>query len=112
MHLGSEGPQVNRPQERVNHPTQSAAAADSLTGRLTHAFRRMLSRQPTEDELELLRAMYARQYDLFAPDVAAAEQLLSVGASPHDITLHPVEQAALTSVCLAIANLDEALSRE
>jgi cytochrome c553 len=92
--------------------TQSAAAADSLTGRLTHAFRRMLSRQPTEDELELLRAMYARQYDLFAPDVAAAEQLLSVGASPHYITLHPVEQAALTSVCLAIANLDEALSRE
>jgi hypothetical protein len=38
--------------------------------------------------------------------------LLAVGARPRQTSLDAVEQAALTSVCLAILNLDEALNRE
>ncbi|MEY3031776.1 MAG: hypothetical protein RLZZ622_251, partial [Planctomycetota bacterium] len=91
---------------------QSMAAADSLPGQLTHAFRRVLSRQPTDYDLESLTRMHDRQRVFFAADPAAAEQLLAVGAGPRDATLDPVEQATLASVCLAIFNLDEALTRE
>jgi len=91
---------------------RSTAVADSLAGRLTHAFRQVLSRSPTDYDLESLTRMHGRQREFFAADPAAAEQLLAVGASPRDATLDPVEQAALASVCLAIFNLDEALTRE
>ena len=91
---------------------KSTAASDKLAGRLTYAFRRVLGRRPTEADLEELCQMYAHQYELFAPDVPAAEQLLAVGTSPRNTTLDPVEQATLTTVCLAIFNLDEALTRE
>jgi len=91
---------------------QSTAAADSLAGRLTHAFRQVLSRRPTDYDLESLTRMHGRQRKFFAADPAAAEQLLAVGASPRNAALDPVEQAALASICLAIFNLDEALTRE
>jgi hypothetical protein len=35
-----------------------------------------------------------------------------VGKHPRDEALDPAEHAALSSVCLAIFNLDEALTRE
>ena len=45
-------------------------------------------------------------------DQVHADQLLAVGARPRQASLDAVEQAALTSVCLALLNLDEALNRE
>ena len=91
---------------------QSTAAADNLDSRLTLAFRRVLSRQPSAADRAALTRMYDRQRAFFAADPAAAGQLLAVGARPRQASLDAVEQAALTSVCLAILNLDEALNRE
>jgi hypothetical protein len=45
-------------------------------------------------------------------DGDAAKQLVSVGEHPRDESLDPAAHAALSSVCLAIFNLDEALTRE
>ena len=90
----------------------SGTAADDLAGQLTHAFRRVLGRRPTAYDHESLTRMYNRQREFFAADPDAAAQLLAVGASPRDASLDVVDQAALTSVCLAILNLDEALNRE
>ena len=90
----------------------STASAGDLLGQLTHAFRRVLGRRPTAYDHESLTRMYSRQREFFAADPDAAEQLLGVGASPRDVSLDAVEQAALTNVCLAILNLDEALNRE
>ena len=42
----------------------------------------------------------------------AATAYLKAGESPRDPKLDPVEHAAYASVCLAIYNLDEALTRE
>ena len=50
--------------------------------------------------------------EFLAKDAAAAKTLLTTGAAPRDESLDPLQQAALTSVCLAIMNLDEALTRE
>ena len=91
---------------------KSMRAAPDLDGRLGHAFRRVLGRKPTGYDLEALVRMHGRQLDAYRADAEAAKLLLGVGESPRDAALDPVEHAALTSVCLAIFNLDEALTRE
>jgi hypothetical protein len=87
-------------------------ASPDVDGRLTHAFRRVVSRVPTDFDLVALRRMLSRQREFYAADPAAAKALVSVGASAKDESLDPVDHAALTAVCLAIFNLDEALTRE
>jgi hypothetical protein len=72
----------------------------------------VLGRKPTGYDLETLKRMHARQLEIYAADIGAANGLLAVGASPRDTSLDPAGHAALTSVCLAIFNLDEALTRE
>jgi hypothetical protein len=91
---------------------RSMKAATELDGRLTHAFRRVLGRRPTSQDLEALRRMHDRQFAIYAADAAAAKQLLTVGESPRDESLDPAAHAALSSVCLGILNLDESLTRE
>ncbi|MCS5617560.1 MAG: hypothetical protein NZ658_06135, partial [Pirellulales bacterium] len=78
----------------------------------TYAFRRVLGRRPTAYDLDGLRRMHGRQLEIFRADRDAATQLVSVGEHPRDASLDPAEHAALSSVCLAIFNLDEALTRE
>ena len=90
----------------------SMKAAGDLDGRLTHAFRRVLGRKPTAYDLDALKRMHGRQLAIYGTDMDAAKQLLAVGESKRDKTLDPAGHAALTSVCLAIFNLDEALTRE
>jgi len=93
----------------------AAAAIKSspdVDGRLTHAFRRVVSRLPTDFDLAALRRMHQRQREIYTADSDAARALVSVGASPKEESLDPVDHAALTAVCLAILNLDEALTRE
>jgi hypothetical protein len=80
--------------------------------RLAYAFRLVLSRRPTDNDLKALRRAYDRQAAIFAADPGAARAMLGVGASPRDASLDAVEHAALAATCLAILNLDEALTRE
>jgi hypothetical protein len=80
--------------------------------RLAHAFRLVLSRRPTDNDLKALRRAYDRQAAIFAADPGAARAALGVGVSPRDASLDAVEHAALAATCLAILNLDEALTRE
>jgi hypothetical protein len=91
---------------------KSLVASASLDGRLTFAFRRVLSRKPTAYDLEALERMHARQLAVYRADAEAAKHFLGVGESPRNESLDVAEHAALTSVCLAIFNLDEALTRE
>jgi hypothetical protein len=62
--------------------------------------------------MQVLRRAYEKQESIYAKDHAAAKALLSVGESKRDASLDVAEHAALASVCLAILNLDEALTRE
>ncbi len=91
---------------------KSLYGSSDLDGRLTLAFRLVLCRTPTENDLTILRRAYERQFEIFSADPESAGQLLSVGASLNDKTLNSAEHAAMTTVCLAILNLDEALTRE
>jgi hypothetical protein len=91
---------------------QSLKAASDPDGRLTHAFRRVLGRKPTDKELLTLRRAYEKQLTIYQADSAGAVALLGVGAAKRDESLDPAQHAALSAVCLAILNLDEALTRE
>ena len=80
--------------------------------RLMEAFRLVMCRKPTDLDLGILRRAYAKQAEIYAKSGAGARALLGVGESKRDETLDAGEHAALSAVCLAIPNLDEALTRE
>jgi hypothetical protein len=80
--------------------------------RLAEAFRRVCARRPAPQELRILRRSFDRALAAFRERPAAALEYLQNGSSPRDTSLDPAEHAAYASTCLAIYNLDEALTRE
>jgi hypothetical protein len=90
----------------------SLKAQPDLDARLSYAFRQVAARPITERDLTALRRTFERQAAIYRTDADAAKNLLSVGASKRDETLNPTDHAAMTAVCLAILNLDEAMTRE
>lgn len=106
----------------LNDPTWVEAArllaekslqhASEPAEQLQFAFRRVLCRPAKPVEIDLLLQAWHKQHNIFQQDDSAANGLLSVGAAPRDGALEPAKFAALTAVCLAIFNLDEALTRE
>jgi hypothetical protein len=87
-------------------------AIPSVREQVAEAFMRVACRQPRPDELDQLLAARERQLQVYRDHEDAAAAILAVGESKRDEKLGVVEHAALTSVCLLILNLDEALSRE
>jgi len=90
----------------------SMAASQDADARLNFAFRRVLGRQPKDGDLAALRRMLERQRAFYKTDAKAAEAVVSIGSAPRAPKLDVAEHAALSAVCLAILNLDEALTRE
>jgi hypothetical protein len=88
------------------------AEANTTADRLARALRLVVGRPATSADLDVLTRMHRRQRELYAADPAAAAALVAVGNSPRDPAVDAVEHAALAAVCLAILNLDEALTRE
>jgi len=80
--------------------------------RLAEAFRRVCARRPSAKELVILRRMLDRSLSAFQSDPSSADAYLKQGDSPRNVKLDPIEHAAYANVCLAIFNLDEALTRE
>ena len=91
---------------------KAMGAATDPEARLTFAFRRVLGRKPSDTDLHILGKALEKQRAIFADDSDAAHKVISVGTAPANDTFPVEEQAALTSVCLGILNLDEALTRE
>ncbi len=106
----------------LNDPTWTEAAralaeraikaGDDPDERFAFVFRRLLSRAPSKAEGPILRRMLAEQSAIYRSDPEAAKKLVAVGASPRDQTLDAADLAAWTNLCLAVFNLDEALTRE
>ena len=92
--------------------TRAMKASPDADSRLAFVYRQVLSREPTPKELPVLRKMLEEQTAVYAKDSVAAKKLLAVGLRQADPALAPAELAAWTNVCLAVFNLDEALSRE
>jgi hypothetical protein len=83
----------------------------SATSRLSFVFRLSTARQPSDRELAALNRMLDAQLTKYRTDREAAEKLLSVGESKRDESLDISELAAWATVCSAILNLDETVTR-
>lgn len=99
--------------ERVLLETGAAeTAAELATGaKLDFAFRQALGRPIEPAEREVLTALYQRSRQDFSQHPEAAKELLQVGQWQSGADVDPVELAAWTSICRAIFNLHEAVTR-
>jgi hypothetical protein len=80
--------------------------------RIAWSFRRVVGRYPNADEARTLAASFATLRARYAADPPAAEKLLTVGESPRDAKLNPIDHAAHTALCTMILNLDETLTKQ
>jgi hypothetical protein len=80
--------------------------------RIEMAFRLVLARQPKPAEAKILLKSLERLRESYAKDPEAAKRFLATGESPRNTTVDWVEHSAYSGLCLAIFNLDEALSKE
>jgi hypothetical protein len=71
-----------------------------------------MGRKAKDNELTLLSQAFEGHRKRFASDPEAAEELLSVGESPRNRELNPIDHAALAVVANLIMNLDEFVTRE
>jgi hypothetical protein len=76
------------------------------------AFRRVLSRPPTDRERGILAELHDERLDHYRRHPKDAEGLLGVGDSPVAPGLDRAELAALADVCHAIFNLSETVTRK
>lgn len=83
----------------------------SLENKVSLAFRKIISRYPNEEELEILLQGYREEYTRYREFPEEASKFLKVGTYPQDETLDPVETASMTHVVSIIYNLDEAISK-
>jgi len=82
-----------------------------LEEKVTLAFRKIISRRPAQDEVEILLEGYQEEHDRFAANPASAKEFLKVGDYPQNNSLDPIECAAMMHVVTIIYNLDEAISK-
>jgi len=75
------------------------------------AFKRVLCRDATENELKLLNQYYSEEIDRFSKRKDAAKAFLRVGEAPLDDRIPKEKLAALMSVVHAIYNLEETLTK-
>jgi hypothetical protein len=80
-------------------------------GRLDWAFRRVVSRRPTDAERSVLVGLLKAHSSQYAADSAAVDQLLAIGAHPVPPDIDRPALAAWTSVCRTLLNLHEAITR-
>ncbi len=83
--------------------------AEKAVGR---AFAIILGREAKEEEAKILLGMQREARESFAADAKGAKAFLADGDAVAELTMEPVELAALASVCLSILNTDEAMTKE
>jgi|UniRef100_UPI003784A90A hypothetical protein len=84
----------------------------SIESRLTHGFRLLLGRKPSQHELQVLTTAVERSIKDFTKDAEAAKQLLTFGEAKTDDKLSAAELAAYTTVASTLINLDETITKE
>lgn len=86
--------------------------ATSVEDRLTIAFKRVVSRPPTKEELDLLAGGVRKRIATYRKDPAAAKEVVFIGDAPIDLGLDRAELAAYTVAASTLLNLDEAVTKE
>ena len=80
--------------------------------RLRYGFRLATSRNPTAQEIAVLKRIFDSASKKYKANPEAAKQLLAVGEAKRDESIPADELAAWTIIASSILNLDETLTRE
>jgi len=80
--------------------------------RIAYAYREVLERPPTPDEIKILTALEQSQRSRYQKDGKTAAELLHVGFRPVPADLDTAELAAWTTVTRVILNLHETVTRD
>jgi hypothetical protein len=122
----ADRPRSNIPQQALvllNDPTYVEAArglasrivkeggADD-TARLTWAWRQVLQRAPSDDELAVVKGVLDKHRAKYAKDPAAAETLVKNGQAPRPDNVPTAELAAWTGAARVLLNLHETITRQ
>lgn len=83
----------------------------TLADRLTFAYRTVLSRNPTEREMNVLEKQLAANLSHYQRDVELAKKLIQSGESKASSKVDPSELAAYTMIANTLLNLDETVTR-
>ena len=83
----------------------------TLDKKISLAFRKIISRYPRQEEIEILKKGYQDEYDRYQADPEEAGKFLRVGAYPQNQDVDTVECAAMMHMVSIIFNLDEAISK-
>ncbi|WP_442505240.1 PSD1 and planctomycete cytochrome C domain-containing protein [Novipirellula sp. SH528] len=86
-------------------------AGSNDDAKLDAAFEMALQRRATEDEKQVLMQLLTQQRLHYRDNIAAANQLISIGQAPVPADVDPAELAAWTVVTRTILNLHEFLNR-
>lgn len=99
--------------ESARNLAQQAMRSDgtSVSDRITIAFRRLLTRSPSAEELRVLVDGWHAHYHRFRDDPAAARAFVEIGESPVAVDKDVIELAAYTATCSVLLSLDEAVTR-
>ncbi len=81
-------------------------------GRVRHAYRLAVAREPSAEELDVLLNLAERQQEGYRGDKPAARALLDVGESEPDPTIPVAELAAWTTVAGTVLSLRETITKE
>ena len=79
---------------------------------LRSIFAKVVCREATDKEANHLQRILDYQLGYYQGNIDQAKLLLAVGSVPRDESIDAAKHAAMTVACLAILNLDEAMTRE
>ncbi len=85
---------------------------EDLAARIVYAFRRVLTRRPTEQETERLTGLYQNLLAHYQREPTAAEQLATVPLGPLSAGMDVAQLATWTAIANTLLNLDEALTKD
>jgi hypothetical protein len=92
--------------ERMMHE-----AGSEVDKRITLAFKALASRNPSKNELDILRKMYLDELSFYRNKKSEAEKITNIGEFKRDKTLDISELAACTMVATTLINYDEAVMK-
>ncbi|MDH4092711.1 MAG: DUF1549 and DUF1553 domain-containing protein, partial [Cyclobacteriaceae bacterium] len=82
-----------------------------LDKKIALAFRRIISRHPQQQEVDILLQSYQEEFDRYTANPEEAIKFLQVGAYPQNASLDAIACASMMHVVSIIFNLDEAISK-
>ena len=90
---------------------QEGTGAESAT-LVSQLFRRLTSRKPAPEEIQVIQSLLQQQYQLFAAEPASALEFLDVGHTKSDVdTIDATRLAAWTSVVCTLMSHDECVTK-